>query len=82
MPKRPSKEPPRDPAMEEALRRIKEARELGLTALDLSYLELSTLPEAVQSLKRLKKLFIHGNPGLIVFPRLGPSSGCYFAALD
>jgi internalin A len=64
MPKRPSKEPPRDPATEEALRRIEEARKNGARKLDLSNLKLSTLPEAVQSLERLGRLFLHGNPGV------------------
>ncbi len=47
MPKRPSKKPPRDPATEEALRRIEEARKNGARKLDLLDLKLSTLPEAI-----------------------------------
>jgi internalin A len=50
MPKRPFKEPRRDPATEEALRRIEEARKNSARKLHLSDLKLSTLPEAIGQL--------------------------------
>jgi internalin A len=61
MPKRPSKEPPRDPATEEALRRIEEARERGASRLDLYGLGLSALPEAIGQLSQLEKLSLSVN---------------------
>src|SRR5258705_352660 len=56
MPKWPSKEPPRDPVTEEALRRIEEARKSGARELDLSDLNLSTRPEAIGQLSQLQEL--------------------------
>src|SRR5271165_3407521 len=61
MPKRPSKEPSRDPATEEAIRRIEEARESGAWKLDLSELKLSALPEAIGQLSQLHELSLSGN---------------------
>ncbi len=61
MPKRPSKKPPRDPATEEALRRIEKARESGAKRLDLSEMKLSTLPEAIGQLSQLQNLNLSGN---------------------
>jgi internalin A len=56
MPKRPSKQPKRNPATEEALRRIEKARESGARSLDLSDLKLSTLPEVIGQLSQLSQL--------------------------
>jgi Leucine-rich repeat (LRR) protein len=61
MPKRPFKEPARDPATEEALRRIEETRESGARMLDLSYLKLRTLPEAIGRLTQLTALNLSAN---------------------
>src|SRR5271166_6563639 len=61
MPKRPSKESPRDPATEEALRRIEEVRESGARTLDLALLELNTLPEAIGRLSKLQELDLPSN---------------------
>jgi len=61
MPKWPFKEPARDPATEEALRRIEEARKSGATLLDLSSLKLSTLPEAIGRLPQLQELNLSSN---------------------
>jgi Leucine-rich repeat (LRR) protein len=58
MPERPSKKPSRDPATgaAEALRRINEAIKSGARKLDLSRLQLSTLPEAIGRLSKLQRL--------------------------
>jgi Leucine-rich repeat (LRR) protein len=61
MPTRPSKDPPCDPATEEALRCIEEARKSGARKLDLSRLELSALPEAIGQLSQLEELDLSGN---------------------
>jgi internalin A len=61
MPKRSSKEPPCNPATEESLRRIEETREKGSRKLDLSELELRTLPEAIGQLAKLQVLDLSGN---------------------
>src|SRR5262245_4040221 len=61
MPNRPTKEPKRDPATEEVLRRIEEARKSKASTLDLSSRKLSTLPEAIGQLSQLQKLDLHGN---------------------
>jgi internalin A len=61
MPKWPLKEPSRDRATEEALRRIEEARKSGARKLDLSDIELSTLPEAIGQLSKLWELDLSGN---------------------
>ena len=53
MPKRPFKEIQRDTATEEALRRIEEAWKNDARMLDLSGLELSTLPEQISQLWEL-----------------------------
>jgi len=63
MAKWPFKESPRDPATEEALRRIEEVRKSGATWLDLSGLKLSTLPEAIGQLSQLQELLLY-NKGL------------------
>ena len=60
MPKQPSNEHPRDPATEEAVRRIEEAQKIG-AKLDLSGLKLSGLPEAIGQLSQLRKLYLSGN---------------------
>jgi hypothetical protein len=60
MPKRPSKESPREPATQEALRRIMEARENGARKLNL-FNQLRTLPEAIGQLFQLQKLKLSGN---------------------
>jgi len=52
----PFKESPRDPATEEALRRIEEARKIGARKLDLSNLQLSALPESIGQLSGLQEL--------------------------
>src|SRR5271165_6024440 len=57
----PFKESPRDPATEEALRRIEEARKIGARKLDLSNLRLSALPEAIGQLSQLKALYLSNN---------------------
>jgi Leucine-rich repeat (LRR) protein len=61
MPKWPSKESPRDPATEAALRRIKDAGKSGARKLDLAVLELSTLPEAIGRLTQLRVLSLSDN---------------------
>jgi internalin A len=61
MPKRPSKDSPRNPATEKALGRIEEARKSGARKLDLSLLKLSTLPEAIGQLSQLQELNLFGN---------------------
>jgi internalin A len=61
MPTWPSKEPPRDRATEEALRRIEEARKSSASTLDLSGLKLSMLPEAIAQLAQLQELYLSGN---------------------
>jgi internalin A len=64
MPKWPFKWPfkqPRDPATEEALRRIEEVRKNGARELVLSHLKLSTLPEVIGQLSQLQKLDLSGN---------------------
>jgi Leucine-rich repeat (LRR) protein len=71
MPKRPSKEPLRDPATEEALRRIEEARKTGARRLDLSDLKLSTLPEAIGQLAALTKLWLRRNQLKALPPEIG-----------
>jgi hypothetical protein len=73
--------PPPDPATEEALRRIKQAGLRYAGTLDLSDLKPSTLPEAVQSLERLEKLFLHGNPGLGMLDEvLGPTDAVLYGS--
>src|SRR6516225_4070450 len=61
MPTRPSKEPLRNRAAEEALRRIEEARKSNASTLDLSRLKLSTLPEAIGHLSQLQGLSLDFN---------------------
>ena len=61
MPKWPSKEPARHSVTEEALRRIEETRESGARMLDLSYLKLRTLPEAIGRLTQLTALNLSAN---------------------
>src|SRR5258708_5065102 len=61
MPKRPSKEPPHDPATEEALRLIEEARKNGARQLDVSDLTLTTLPHAIGQLSQLQQLDLSSN---------------------
>ena len=46
---------------EEALRRIEKARESGARKLDLSFLKLSTLPEAIGRLSQLQRLDLSVN---------------------
>ena len=45
----------------EALQRIEEARRSNATRLDLSYLNLTTVPESLSQLASLQKLYLHNN---------------------
>ena len=45
----------------EAKQRIKHARRVGARGLDLSYLELTELPEAIASLTQLQRLDLDNN---------------------
>jgi hypothetical protein len=50
-----------------------------LQQLVLSHIRLNTLPEALQSLERLEKLFLHGNPSLgLPDEILGPTAAEVF----
>ena len=55
------------PNIEEALKRIKEAKETGATELDLSDLNLTSLPDELFELESLEKLFL-GHNRLISIP--------------
>ncbi len=60
--------------MAKALKRIEEARREGSTVLNLSYLDLTTLPEALGRLHALTLLFLHDNPALgLPAEALGPT---------
>jgi internalin A len=45
----------------EAQQRIEEARREGARTLDLSYMELRELPEAIASLTQLRQLYLDNN---------------------
>ena len=51
----------RDEAYQEALQRIEQARKDNSTELDLSYLELTEIPEAIASLTQLRELTLSNN---------------------
>jgi internalin A len=61
MPIRRYKEIAYDPATEEAVRRIEEARKIGARNLDLSHLNLSTLHQTIGRLSQLQELDLSGN---------------------
>ena len=66
MPQPPKMSPEEQEAYDEALRRVEKCRQKGKdgTKLDLNFLELTTLPEALWKLTALQMLFLHGNPAL------------------
>ena len=60
-----------DAALAEAERRIQEAIETGSTRLNLSELELTTVPESIGQLTNLRALYLNGNQLISVPQELG-----------
>jgi hypothetical protein len=52
----------RDEAYREAEQRIEAARQAGATELDLNFMELTEVPEAIAALTQLQRLGLSDNP--------------------